>query len=450
MEVPNTLIIPEAVRWSTLNQAAQQAALARPVQKTSDTLRTSVAAIIADVQERGDQAVLDYTARFDGVTLATPELPLADVQRLAAQAPASVQQAIDVAYNNIRRFHQAQIPQDQYVETMPGIHCELRFTALDSVGLYIPGGTASLPSTVLMLGIPAQLAGCRERVLISPPSQSGELTPAICYAALKCDVTRVFLAGGAQAVAALAVGTDSIPAVDKIFGPGNSYVTEAKQQVSQIAGGPAIDLPAGPSELLIIADDSAEPAFVAADLLSQAEHGPDSQVLLLSPSAQFITAVRAALAEQLAALPRQAIAQQALASSSLILTDSLDEAIAISEQYAPEHLSVQLSDAEPLLPRLTRAGSVFVGHYTPESGGDYATGTNHVLPTYGFARNYSSLGLLDFYRRYTVQRATAAGLEALGPAIIALAGEEQLDAHLRAVSLRLDSARFRSDKEAGR
>ncbi|RUO35341.1 histidinol dehydrogenase [Aliidiomarina sanyensis] len=433
------------IRWSEMTPEAQQQALERPVQAVSGTLKTQVASIIDAIAEQGDQAFLELTARFDGVTLTRPELPMARVQALAEQTPDAVKRAIDIAYTNIRTFHTAQQPQNIQVTTMPGVICEQRFAPLQSVGLYIPGGSASLPSTVLMLGVPAQLANCPTRVLISPPNAEGELTPAICYAALRCGILAVYLGGGAQAIAALALGTETIPAVDKIFGPGNAYVTEAKQQVSQRVGGPAIDLPAGPSELLVIADDTADPAFVAADLLSQAEHGPDSQVICVSPSQALLEGVQQALAIQLAALPRQTIATQAMAASSLILTDSMQTAVNISEAYAPEHLSVQVSEPEPWLAQLTRAGSIFVGHYTPESGGDYATGTNHVLPTYGFARNYSSLGLLDFYRRYTLQTVTPAGLQDLGQAIIDLAAEESLDAHLRAVSLRLESERFQQD-----
>ncbi|TRW50105.1 histidinol dehydrogenase [Aliidiomarina halalkaliphila] len=436
----------QILNWQRLSAEQQAQALRRPVQETSTALREQVAAIIEAIRERGDAALLELTARFDKVALSQTELPMTRVRALAAQAPEKVRAAIDTAYGNIRRFHEAQQPSPISIDTMPGVRCEQRFAPMGSVGLYIPGGSASLPSTVLMLGVPAQIANCPTRVLMSPPNQAGELTPAICYAAIKCGVTSVYLGGGAQAVAALAMGTKSIPAVDKIFGPGNSYVTEAKQQVSQRAGGPAIDLPAGPSELLVIADDSAEPAFVAADLLSQAEHGPDSQVICLSPSVALLEAVQKELEQQLNALPRRDIAAQAMASSSLIATRDLAEAVAISEAYAPEHLSIQLSDPAQWLHQLTRAGSVFVGHYTPESGGDYATGTNHVLPTYGFARNYSSLGLLDFYRRYTVQTVTPAGLEALGSAIINLAEEESLDAHSRAVSLRLDSERFQRDR----
>lgn len=438
----------QVLDWQALTPQQRSNALARPTQAVSERLQQQVAAIIDTVAKRGDQALLDYTAQFDRVTLTSPVLAMATVEALAAQATAQVKRAIDQAYANIRQFHLAQQPQDIRVETMPGVVCEQRFQPLERVGLYIPGGSASLPSTVLMLGIPAQIAGCQERILISPPSADGELSPAICYAAVKCGVTQVCLGGGAQAIAALALGTDSIAKVDKIFGPGNSYVTEAKQQVSQIAGGPAIDMPAGPSEILVIADESAEPAFVAADLLSQAEHGPDSQVILLSPSRRLIEQVQIELAQQLAALPRQSIAAQALSASALILTRDLNEAVAISQAYAPEHLLLQFDDTETYLPQLTNAGSIFVGHYTPESGGDYATGTNHVLPTYGFARNYSSLGLLDFYRRYTVQTVSAQGLQDLGQTLIDLAAEEQLDAHLRAVSLRLESPRMQADLAA--
>lgn len=448
MEPITTSPIPQPVFWNQLNEQQQAVLLDRPVQKTSVQLRQQVELILQKVQQSGDEALCDFTAQFDGVALDSPILPMERVRKQAEKLAGNVKSAIDQAFDNIARFHEAQRPQNTEIETSPGIICQQRFTALQRVGLYIPGGTASLPSTVLMLGVPAMLAGCEQRVLISPPDQQGLLSPAICYAALKCGVTQVCLGGGAQAIGALAFGTESIPAVDKIFGPGNSYVTEAKQQVSQVAGGPAIDLPAGPSELLVIADKTADPDFVAADLLSQAEHGADSQVLLLTPSETQVNNVREALQRQLAQLPRADIAQQALRASSLIVTDTLGDAVTISDRYAPEHLSLQTDSAEQLLEQVRNAGSVFVGHYTPESGGDYATGTNHVLPTYGFARNYNSLGLLDFYRRFTVQQASARGLQELGNTIVALAEEEQLDAHARAVSLRLSSNRFERDRSA--
>lgn len=437
--------IASAVVWNQLDQSEQQAVLQRPAQKASAELMQQVKAIIEQVEAQGDQALLALTAKFDQVELTSVVLDMAEVRKQADKTDADVKRAIDQAYANIRAFHAAQQPQPVRMETMPGVVCEQRFAPLEKVGLYIPGGSASLPSTVLMCGVPAQLAGCSERVLISPPDAQGSLNPAICYAALKCEVTQVCLGGGAQAIAALALGTESIPAVDKIVGPGNSYVTAAKQYVSQLPGGPAIDLPAGPSELLVIADDSADPIFVAADLLSQAEHGPDSQVILLSPSARLIEATRHQLETQLSALPRAEITAQALQSSSLIVTSDLTEAAQISQRYAPEHLSLQIEQAEDWIERTNKAGSVFVGHYAPESGGDYATGTNHVLPTYGYARNYSSLGLADFYRRYTVQNLTPQGLKDLAPTITALAAEEKLDAHLNAVSLRLSSQRMADD-----
>src|SRR5690554_4231939 len=442
---PIIVKIPDPKRWSQLDLNAQSAVLARPAQQQNHALQQQVAEIIARVRAGGDEALNNYSQQFDGTNTRIIELN----PSLTTPLTTAVTAAIDQAYKNIRSFHELQKPQEITTTTSAGVRCELKFTPFDTVGLYIPGGTAVLPSTVLMLGVPAQLANCRERILVTPPNQSGTVSPAICYAALKCGINRIVLAGGAQAIAALAFGTESIPAVDKIFGPGNSYVTAAKQQVSQLVGGPAIDLPAGPSELLVIADNTAEPAFVAADLLSQAEHGPDSQVICISPSSTFLNAVRHELAKQLESLPRRKIAQEALAQSSLIVTADLAEAIAISQSYAPEHLSIQVTTTEQslCLAQLTNAGSIFVGHYTPESGGDYATGTNHVLPTYGFTKNYSSLGLLDFFRRYTVQTMSPSGLAKLASTITTLAELEGLEAHARAVSVRLNSPRFELDKQ---
>lgn len=437
--------LPTLESWSTLSASERAQLLQRPVQKQSETLRTSVSEILDSVRFRGDEALLELTERFDGVKLKSLELESTVAKQLADSAPNNVKRAIDVAYNNIYKFHSVQKPVDQSIETIDGIQCSLRYTPLQKVGLYIPGGSASLPSTVLMLGVPAQLAQCDEVILMSPPNQDGQLSPAICYAAQKCGIDRIFLGGGAQAIAAMAFGTQSIPAVYKIYGPGNSFVTEAKQQVSQVAAGPAIDLPAGPSELLVIADESAEPAFIASDLLSQAEHGPDSQVVLVSSSCAIMEASLQEVESQLATLPRSSIASQAMANSRFILTSNIEETVEISEAYAPEHLSLQVAQPNSLLPKLRNAGSIFVGHYAPESGGDYATGTNHVLPTYGFAKNYSSLGLSDFYRRYTVQTLTPQGLNNIGQAVIDLAQEEALDAHSRAVSIRLESERFKQD-----
>ncbi|WP_417665463.1 histidinol dehydrogenase [Pseudidiomarina sp.] len=428
----------QILQWSQLSAAEQAQVLARPTQSQSRELQQQVAAMIDAVATDGDAAVLRYTRQFDCDTLTQLRYNEADIARRVELLEPAVKQAIDTAYQTINTFHQQQKPSDISVETYPGVVCSQRFQALQSVGLYIPGGSAVLPSTALMLGVPAQIANNPRRVLVSPPDKDGELSPALMYVAQKCGITEVYRCGGAQAIAALAVGTESIAPVAKIFGPGNSYVTAAKQQVAQRNGGPAIDMPAGPSELLVIADDSANPEFVAADLLSQAEHGADSQVLLLSPSAALIEATQAAIARQLEVLPRAATARKALTESALIQTDSLEQACAISERYAPEHLSLQLDNADDYLAQVTQAGSIFIGHYTPESGGDYATGTNHVLPTYGFARNYSSLGLLDFYRRYTTQQVSKAGLNGLSSAIITLAETEGLRAHARAVSIRLE------------
>jgi histidinol dehydrogenase len=423
--------------WSSLNVEQRQQLLSRPAMADSAALSQGVSAIIQQVREQGDAALFRLTARFDGIELADLTLPASAMQGLASQLEPKVKQAIDQAYQNIKAFHQAQYPQDVRVETAPGVVCELKHAPLAAVGLYIPGGTAPLPSTVLMLGVSAQVAGCERKVLCTPPNKQGEIALEIRYAALLCGIDEIYLVGGAQAIAAMALGTQSIGKVDKIFGPGNSFVTEAKQQVSRIPAGPAIDMPAGPSEVLVIADAKANPVFVAADLLSQAEHGADSQAVLVSDSASLIDVVKSEVTRQLATLSRQSIATQAVQHSRYILTESLEQAFAVSNAYAPEHLIVQIDDARSALPQLTNAGSIFVGKWSPESAGDYASGTNHVLPTYGYARNYSSLGLADFMRRYTVQELSYQGLQAIGAAIMDLADAEGLDAHRQAVALRL-------------
>jgi len=425
-------------RWNELSESEQRQQLARPQQSRSAELKSIVRDILSQVRNQGDDAVIRLTQQFDYP--AAQSLALSSQQRaeLIEQLQPKVKQAIDTAYATITLFHAAQTPQDLVVETATGVVCESRYAPLKSVGLYIPGGTATLPSTALMLGVPAQLAGCSRKVLATPPAKDGSIPAAIAYVAELCEIDDIILCGGAQAIAALAYGTESVAPVDKIFGPGNAFVTEAKLQVSQDDSAVAIDMPAGPSELLVIADDTANPAFVAADLLSQAEHGADSQVILLTPSANMAERVREQLLAQCAQLSRKDIAAQALANSRLLVTTDLMQALDVSERYAPEHLSLQFDNARDALPQLTRAGSIFVGHYTPESGGDYATGTNHVLPTYGYARNYSSLGLTDFYRRYTVQEATADGLKQLADAITTLAELEGLDAHKRAVTIRTE------------
>ncbi|EKE82830.1 histidinol dehydrogenase [Idiomarina xiamenensis] len=434
----------QSIIWNDLSNEQQQQLLQRPLQSVSAQTQAQVDDIIELVRSQGDAALKALTARFDGCQLEQLRYSEADIAAQAAKLDSDSRAAIDCAYQTISRFHQAQQPQDIKVETVKGVTCELRYQALESVGLYIPGGSAVLPSTALMLGIPAQLANCRRRVLVTPPAADGSLSPALMYAAQRCGISEVYRVGGAQAIAALAFGSESIAPVDKIFGPGNSYVTTAKQRVSQSARGCAIDMPAGPSELLVIADAKANPAYVAADLLSQAEHGADSQVILLSDNDALLTAVSRQLSQQLRTLARASIAQQALTHSRFIRVDSIAEAVAISERYAPEHLSLQVRDEQRWLAQLSRAGSIFVGPYTPESGGDYATGTNHVLPTDGFAASYSSLGLLDFYRRYTVQRASRQGLATLAPAITRLAELESLDAHARAVSIRFAAVEVNS------
>ncbi|MEC9060606.1 MAG: histidinol dehydrogenase, partial [Pseudomonadota bacterium] len=414
-------------------------ALARPAMANSQQLKKTVGDIITRVEAEGDAAVLDYTRKFDCPDLTNLVLSQDDIDALAAKVTPVVASAIDTAFNNIKAFHKAQMPSDIALTTTPGVKCELRFTALDAVGLYIPGGSAPLPSTVLMLGVPALVAGCENKLLCTPPNKEQLIAPEIAYAARKCGIDKIFLCGGAQAIAAMALGTETIPQVDKIFGPGNSFVTEAKQQVSQRADGAAIDMPAGPSEVLVLADEFANPEFVAADLLSQAEHGPDSQAILVSNSTTLIEEAKAAVERQLATLSRAEIARPAMENARYILADSIGQAIEASNAYAAEHLIVQIENARDYLPKIKYAGSIFLGPWSPESAGDYASGTNHVLPTYGYAKNYSSLGLLDFMRRYTIQELSADGMRNLGPAIMALAAAEGLDAHEQAVALRMQA-----------
>ena len=433
------------INWSTLTSAQQIDALARPAMADSAKLRATVADILAQVSARGDEAVLEFTRRFDSPKLTSLKLSIEKRDELAARVTPEVQDAIQTAFANVKQFHEAQYPQDIRLTTTPGVVCEQRFTALGAVGLYIPGGSAPLPSTVMMLGVPAMVAGCERKVLCTPPNAEQEIAPEIAFAAKCCGIGEIYLCGGAQAIAAMAFGTDIITKVDKIFGPGNSFVTEAKQQVSQRADGAAIDMPAGPSEVLVLADESADADFVASDLLSQAEHGPDSQAILVTDSAELIEAVKAAVANQLAALSRNSIASKAMENARYILTGSVNEAIAVSNQYAPEHLIVQCDNSRGLLPLIKHAGSIFLGPWSPESAGDYASGTNHVLPTYGYARNYSSLGLLDFMRRYTIQELSEDGMRNLGPAIMQLADAEGLDAHRNAVGYRLDKLNKQND-----
>lgn len=422
--------------WATLDEAARTALLARPVQTVAQRTRDAVADLLADVRTRGDAALREITARFDGVELA--DFAVSDEEFAAAHASVSAElrQAMLDAAGRIDAFHRAGMAQPYAVETAPGVVCERMIRPIPRVGLYVPAGTAPLPSTALMLGVPARLAGCREVVLCTPPRKDGTADPAVLVAAQLTGIRRVYKLGGAQAIAAMAFGTDSVPKCDKLFGPGNSYVTEAKQQVAQ-SGAAAIDMPAGPSEVLVIADAGADAAFVAADLLSQAEHGPDSQVLLLSDDAGLIARVQDELAVQLAALDRADIARQALSSSRLVQVAALEDAFAISNRYAPEHLILALREPRAWLEQVEAAGSVFLGDYTPEALGDYCSGTNHVLPTAGAARAYSGVSVASFQNFVSVQSASRAGIGAIGGCAVTLAQAEGLDAHANAVALRL-------------
>ncbi|MGL4269153.1 MAG: histidinol dehydrogenase, partial [Plesiomonas sp.] len=425
----------DILNWSRLSTTEQQQALMRPAISAAQDISARVRDIVQQVQQGGDAALLALTERFDRIRPNTLAVTPAEVDAAEARLSREMKAALQNAYRNIAAFHEAQRPSVITVETQPGVTCEVITRPVQSVGLYIPGGTAPLLSTTLMLGIPARIAGCPQVMLCSPPPIADE----ILYVARLCGISQIFNAGGAQAIAAMAYGTESIPKADKIFGPGNAYVTEAKRQVSQDHRGAAMDMPAGPSEVLVIADANANPVFIASDLLSQAEHGPDSQVILLTPSQTLADAVTAEVDRQLALLPRANIARQALAASRIILTTDLAQAVAISNQYGPEHLIIQTDAPRQLLPALHNAGSVFLGAWTPESAGDYASGTNHVLPTYGYTRTYSSLGLADFMKRMTVQELTADGLLALAPTVERMAAAEKLDAHRLAVTLRVQA-----------
>lgn len=427
----------QILEWAALDAAGRARALARPALNDSALRASQVAAIIQAVRNDGDAALRMYAERFDNVELNALSVPEDEIDAAETRLDAAVRAAIDRAFDNLCRFHEPSGLREYTVETAPGVQCRKLVRPLAAVGLYVPGGSAPLPSTALMLGVPAMLAGCEMRVLCTPPDGNGNVAAEILYAAKRCGITRVFRAGGAQAIAAMAYGTASVPRVDRIFGPGNSWVTEAKCQVARDVNGALIDMPAGPSEVLVIADDGADPEFIAADLLSQAEHGPDSQVLLLTPSHTLARAVQSSLQLQLEKLARASVARQSLLASRILVVESLDETLAISNAYAPEHLILNVHDAEGLLPRVTNAGSVFLGAWTPESLGDYISGTNHVLPTYGYARQLGGLSVADFQKGVSVQSASADGLRELGPDAIALAKAEGLDAHANAVTVRL-------------
>ncbi|MGB5354783.1 MAG: histidinol dehydrogenase [Woeseia sp.] len=430
--------------WTDLAPAERDRLLARPAVNANREISEAVQNILERVRKDGDAALRAITEQFDRVRLESFLVADEEIETAARQLSKESSNAIDQAIANVRRFHDAQLTLPVDIETQAGVRCQRVPRPIESVGLYVPAGTAPLPSAAIMLAVPAVIAGCARKVLCTPPRKDGSADSAVLVAAQRAGVDEIWKLGGAQAIAALAYGTESLASVAKIFGPGNAYVTAAKSQVSGAPGGPAIDMPAGPSEVLIIADDSANAEFIAADLLSQAEHGVDSQTLLVTTNAALAQRVKNALLTQLAALDRKEIAAQALANSRLIVCTDLDDAVAISNRYAPEHLIVQTRLPRALLPAITNAGSVFLGHWTPEAVGDYCSGTNHVLPTYGAARNYSGLGVEQFVRQMTVQELTEDGLRTLAPTTTELARLEGLDAHAKAVTIRLQSAAGRA------
>ena len=419
---------------SNPDKSQWQEILKRPVMNTENLFDT-VRSVIDRVKEEGDRAVLDYEEKFDKVVLASLAVSEEEQQEAENLVSEDLKAAIRLAKQNIETFHAAQRFEGKKVQTRPGVTCWQKAVAIEKVGLYIPGGTAPLFSTVLMLAVPARIAGCKEIVLCTPPGRDGKVHPAVLFAAKVAGVNRIFKAGGIQAIAAMAYGTESVPKVYKIFGPGNQYVTAAKQLVS--LRDVAIDMPAGPSEVEVLADETANPIFVAADLLSQAEHGVDSQAILITTSVELQQAVKVEVERQLALLPRKEIAEKSLANSKLIVVDSMAEAIELTNAYAPEHLIIETEDYLSVAERIVNAGSVFLGSLTPESAGDYASGTNHTLPTNGYAKAYSGVSLDSFIRKITFQEIKPEGLNIIGPAIELMAANEQLDAHKNAVSVRL-------------
>ena len=419
---------------SNPDKSQWQEILKRPVMNTENLFDT-VRSVIDRVKEEGDRAVLDYEEKFDKVVLASLAVSEEEQQEAENLVSEDLKAAIRLAKQNIETFHAAQRFEGKKVQTQPGVTCWQKAVAIEKVGLYIPGGTAPLFSTVLMLAVPARIAGCKEIVLCTPPGRDGKVHPAVLFAAKVAGVNRIFKAGGIQAIAAMAYGTESMPKVYKIFGPGNQYVTAAKQLVS--LRDVAIDMPAGPSEVEVLADETANPIFVAADLLSQAEHGVDSQAILITTSVELQQAVKVEVERQLALLPRKEIAEKSLANSKLIVVDSMAEAIELTNAYAPEHLIIETEDYLSVAERIVNAGSVFLGSLTPESAGDYASGTNHTLPTNGYAKAYSGVSLDSFIRKITFQEIKPEGLNIIGPAIELMAANEQLDAHKNAVSVRL-------------
>lgn len=430
---------PAVLDWNALDATARTAALRRPALESSDAQAREVQALLRQVRDGGEDAMRALGERFDGVAVDAFAVSAGEFERACASLEPALLAAIDAAAARIEAFHAAGMQSAYALDTAPGVRCERMLRPIARVGLYVPAGSAPLPSTALMLGIPARLAGCRDIVLCTPPRGDGNADPAVLAAARRCGIDRVFKVGGVQAIAAMAYGVGGIPACDKLFGPGNAWVTEAKRQVAMAPGGPGIDMPAGPSEVLVIADAGANAAFVAADLLSQAEHGADSQVVLVSDSQPLLEAVRDELDAQLRALPRAAIARHALAGSRLLRVDALDTAFDISNAYAPEHLILALRDARAWLPRVEAAGSVFLGDWAPEALGDYCSGTNHVLPTAGAARFTGGVGVASFQVAITVQDVSREGLAAIGNDARVLAAAEGLHAHAHAVAVRMEA-----------
>jgi histidinol dehydrogenase len=425
------------LHWQQLNEHERRRALARPTASLAPRTLAQAQAIVDAVRAEGDEAVRRCTCEFDGVELR--ELAVDADEFIAARATLQANQiaAIEHAIRNIDTFHRAALPSAVSVEVQPGVRCERLIRPITAVGLYVPAGSAPLPSTAMMLAVPARIAGCPQRVLCTPPQRDGRANPAVLVAAALCGINQVFKIGGAQAIAAMAYGTSSVPKVSKIFGPGNAFVTAAKQLVAADPEGAALDMPAGPSEVLVIADETARAEFVAADLLTQAEHDAQSQAILVTTSAALAAQVAEAVQQQITTLSRRAILEQSIASSRILVVENLEQAIEICERYAPEHLVIDTRYPRAVLQHIHQAGSVFLGRWSPEPMGDYCSGTNHVLPTYGYARSYSGLSVQDFSRRMTVQELSSKGLTDLGPTAITLARLEGLDAHAAAVELRL-------------
>lgn len=423
----NLVINPPKKEWSDILQ--------RPV-FDAKSLMPMVQEVLNAIQEKGDQAVKDYTLSFDQVNLSSIQLNEDQINQIASTLDSHVKKAIEVAKINIEKFHQTQLQKVEKIETMPGVWCWRKSIGIEKVGMYIPGGTAPLFSTVLMLGIPAGIAGCKEIILCTPPNKDGKIDAAIAYAAQLIGIKNIYTIGGVQAIGAMAFGTESVPKVYKIFGPGNQYVTAAKQLVQQY--GTAIDMPAGPSEVCVWADETAIPSFVAADLLSQAEHGADSQVLLVASEEKIVEQIKQALNEQLLLLPRKDFAEKALANSKAIVIHETEQALALINEYAPEHLILSIQQAEMMAEKVWNAGSVFIGNYSPESVGDYASGTNHTLPTNGYAKAYSGVSVDSFVKKITFQQLTERGLTNIAQTVMDMAKAESLDAHSKAVQIRVD------------